>query len=209
MLFFLAILFLYIPAVVFHPTKILHKENIPKRGVKCIFSGNHYSNWDPILYDALFFRKLSIMSKKELFKNKFFAFILTRLGAFPVDREHLSPSSFKKTMAELKANHQVLIFPEGTRNKSGSKELLEIKSGFLTFASKGECDIIPMVMYQKPKIFRKNFVIIGKPFKIVGEDPKRLTKEELEENLERYLKVMSDLRKELDEFVESKKKRKK
>lgn len=209
MLFILAILVLYIPAVVFHPTKFLHKENIPKRGEKCIFSGNHYSNWDPILYDAKLFRKLRILSKIELFKNKFVGWILKCLGGIPVDREHPAPSSYKKALGELNKNHQLLIFPEGTRNKSGSKEMLEIKSGFLTFASRGDCEIIPMVMYQKPKIFRQNYVMFGKPFRIEGENPKRLTKEELDANLERYLAVMAELRKELDEYVESKKSKRK
>ena len=71
MLFFLAILVLYIPAVVFHPTKFLNKQNIPKRGKKCIFAGNHYSYWDPIIYDAKLLRKFRILSKMELFKNQY------------------------------------------------------------------------------------------------------------------------------------------
>ena len=208
MLFFLAILVLYIPAVVFHPTKFLNKQNIPKRGKKCIFAGNHYSNWDPIIYDAKLLRKFRILSKMELFKNKFVGLILKGLGGIPVDREHPAPSSYKKALGELNKNHQLLIFPEGTRNKSGSKELLEIKSGFLTFASRGDCAIIPMVMYQKPRLFRQNYVMFGEPFKIEGENPKRLTKEELESNLERYLAVMAKLRKDLDEYVESRKRRK-
>lgn len=208
MLFFLAILVLYIPAVVFHPTKFLHKENIPKRGKKCIFAGNHYSNWDPIIYDAKLLRKFRILSKLELFKNKFVGLILKGLGGIPVDREHPAPSSYKKALGELNKNHQLLIFPEGTRNKSGSKELLEIKSGFLTFASRGDCEIIPMVMYQKPKIFRQNYVIFGKPFRVAGKDPRRLTKEEFEENLNRFLAVMKDLRNELDEYVDAKKHKK-
>ena len=186
----------------------MNKHNIPKRGKKCIFAGNHYSNWDPIIYDAKLLRKFRILSKMELFKNKFVGLILKGLGGIPVDREHPAPSSYKKALGELNKNHQLLIFPEGTRNKSGSKELLEIKSGFLTFASRGDCEIIPMVMYQKPRLFRQNYVMFGEPFKIEGENPKRLTKEELESNLERYLSVMAKLRKDLDEYVESRKRRK-
>lgn len=209
MIYILAFIVMFIPAVVFHPTKILHKENIPKRKTKAIFTCNHYSNWDPIIFDALFCRKFRILSKIELFENKLVGFILKSIGAIPVDRERLSPSSYKNVMGELKKNHQVFIFPEGTRNKSGSKEMLPIKSGFLTFASKAECEIIPMLMYQKPKFLRKNYIIVGKPFILKGENPKRLTHEELEENLERFLLVMSDLRKELDGYVEGKKRRRK
>lgn len=207
MIFFLALIVMFIPTVVFHPTKFIHKERLPKKGTKAILTSNHYSNWDPLVYDSCFLRRYRYLSKKELFENKFIGWIIRGIGGIPIDRDNLSPQSYKEIMTLLKKNEQVFIFPEGTRNKSGSKELLEIKSGFLTFASKGECDIIPMVMYQKPKFLRKNYVLVGEPFKLQAENPKRLTKEELEENLERYLKVMENLRKELDEYVEGKKRK--
>ena len=178
-------------------------------GDKAIVTSNHYSNWDAFIMDVFLFRKFRFMAKKELFENKFMGFLYSQFGAIPVDRENVAPSTFKKVLTDLKNNKQIFIFPEGTRNKTGSKQLGEIKSGFLTFASKGECDITPMLFYRKPKMFRKNYVIVGKPFKLEAENTKRLTKEELEINFERYLQTLSDLRKELDEIVESKKKCKK
>lgn len=207
MIYILAFIVMFIPTVIFHPTKLLHKENLPKKGKKVIFTSNHYSNWDPIIYDAKLGRKLRVLAKKELFENKLVGFILKGIGGIPVDRESMSPSSYKTVMGELNKSHPVFIFPEGTRNKSGSKELLEIKSGFLSFASRADCEIIPMLMYQKPKLLKQNYIIVGKPFKLIGENTKRLTKDELEENLERYLLVLADLRKELDEYVEGKKRK--
>lgn len=209
MIFVIAFAIMFFPVLIMFPTTFLHKENLPKRGSKAIVTSNHYSNWDPIIYNIFLFKKFTIMAKKELFDNKVLGFFIKQLGGFPVDRENMSPSTYKIVMQKLKNNKQIFIYPEGTRNKSGSKELLEIKSGFLTLASKGECSITPMLMYRKPKIFRKNYVIVGKPFEIIGENPKRLTKEELEENLERYLNVLAELRKELDSHVESKKRRRK
>lgn len=209
MFFVLGFIILFLPIVLFCPTKFLHRENLPKRGTKAILTSNHFSLLDPILYDIFFFRKFRIIGKKELFKNKIAAFFLKDFGAIPVDREQMTPSTYKETMTQLKKNRQILIFPEGTRNKSGTNELQEIKSGFLLFASRGETAITPMVMYRKPKLFRKNYIIIGKPFELIGENPKRLSKEELEENLQRYLKVMADLKAEVTDYVESKKKGKK
>lgn len=209
MFFVLGFIILFLPIVLFCPTKFLHKENLPKRGTKAILTSNHFSLLDPILYDIFFFRKFRIIGKKELFKNKIAAFFLKDFGAIPVDREQMTPSTYKETMTQLKKNRQILIFPEGTRNKSGTNELQEIKSGFLLFASRGETAITPMVMYRKPKLFRKNYIIIGKPFELIGENPKRLSKEELEENLQRYLKVMAELKAEVTDYVESKKKGKK
>ena len=208
MLFVIAFIVMFLPVRILFSTKIIHKENLPKRKTKAIVTTNHYSNWDPVIYAIFMSRKFRFMAKKELFDNKFVGFILKGLGAFPVDRENMSPSTFKTVMTELKNNHQIFIFPEGTRNKSGSKELLEIKSGFLALASRGDCPITPMLMYRRTKAFRKNYIIVGEPFYLEGENPKRLTKEELEANLERYLKVLENLRKEMDDKVEAKKKKK-
>ena len=209
MFFVIGFIILFLPVILFYPTKVIHKENLPKKGKKAIVTSNHFSNFDPIIFDIFLFRKFRYMGKKELFENKFVGFFMKDFGGIPVDREQITPSTYKLTMSELKKEKQLFIFPEGTRNKSGSEELLEIKSGFLIFASKGECPITPMLMYRKPKAFRKNYVVIGKPFELVGENPKRLTKEELEENLERFLQVMKDLRTELNEYVESRKRKNK
>lgn len=205
MIFIIAFSIMLLPVLLLFPTKIIHRENLPKRGTKAIVTSNHYSNWDPVIYDIFLFRKFRLMGKKELFQNKFLAFFARQFGGFPVDRENMSPSTYKTVMTELKNNHQIFIFPEGTRNKEGSKNFLEIKSGFLALASRGECEITPMLLYRKPKMFRKNYIIIGKPFKLEAENPKRLTKEELDENLQRYLACLAELRQEMDEIVEKKK----
>lgn len=206
MLFYIGIVFMLLPMLILFPTKFLHKERMPKG--KCIATSNHYSNVDGLVYIAQFRRKFRFMAKAELFKNKFVSKIFYSIGMFPVDRQHVSPSVFKKTISELNKGHQVFIFPEGTRNKDESETMGDVKSGIITFASKGESVIVPMVMYRKPKIFRKNYIIVGEPISIVGENPKRLTKEEIEINVKHYTEVMSNLRIELDEYVNNKKKKK-
>ena len=208
MFFVLGFMILFLPIVLFFPTKILHKENLPKRGKRAIVTSNHFSNLDAIVYDIFLFRKFRFMGKKELFDNKLLGFLMRDFGGFPVDREQITPSTYKTAMGLLKKDKQIFIFPEGTRNKTGTNEIQEIKSGFLIFASKGETSITPMLLYRKPKAFRKNYAIIGKPFEIIGENPKRLTKEELEENFERYLQVLNELRDELNGYVDSKKRKK-
>ena len=145
------------------------------------------------------------MAKKELFENKFLGWMMRSLGGYPVDRQNFAPSVYKKTIELLNKNQPVFIFPEGTRNKLGTEEMLKIKAGIIAFASRGEAEIIPMVMYRTPKLFRKNYIMVGDPFVIQGANPRRLTKEEMDENLHRYEMVMKNLRIELDEYVDSKK----
>ena len=206
MFFVLAFIILFLPITIFYPTKVINRKNLPKKK-KAIVTSNHYSNLDPIVLDIFLRRKFRFMAKIELFKNKFIGWVLKKMGGFAVDREKITPSTFKTTMNELKKGHQVFIFPEGRRNLSDTEELGDAKAGVITFASKGDAEIVPMLIYHKPKAFRKNYIIVGEPFKVQGENPSRLTKEEVEENLKIYTDKMNALRVELDEYVASKKKK--
>ena len=207
MVFVILFALLYLPVSILYPTRVIYKNRMPKKK-KCIATSNHYSNLDPLIYNFRFFRKYRFLAKKELFKTKFSAWLFKKIGAIKVDRSQITPSVYKECLKELKNEKQLFIFPEGTRNKKDTEEMGDIKSGVITFASKGDAEIVPMIMYRKPKLFRKNYIIVGEPFKVEGEDPKRLTKEELEENTARYAKIMDDLRVELDNLVGSKKKKK-
>ena len=208
MVFVIMFAICYLPVSILFPTFVIHKKRLNKKK-KAIVASNHYSNLDPIIYNFRFWAKFRFMGKKELFNNKFSAWFFKQLGSFPVDRNQITPSVYKKTLAELNNDKQVFIFPEGTRNKTGSEEMGDAKAGIITFASKGDCEIVPMLLYRKPKLFRKNYIIVGEPFKVEGENPKRLTPEEMEKNLQRYKEVMDSLRAELDERVSKKKKRNK
>ena len=203
MFYYLALIVLYLPILLLYPTKVIHKKRLPKG--KVIATSNHYSLVDPLIQIVKFNRHFRYVGKKELFKNKFLALIMKWLGVICVDRESMSPSTYKEIMNNLKKNRSIFIYPEGTRNKSGDENLGDVKNGIITFASKGECEIVPMIIYRKPKLFRKNYIIVGEPIKIEGENPKRLTKEEQEANLARYVDAMNNLRKELDDYVDSKK----
>ena len=192
-----------------HRVKIINKKNMPKKGVKCIVASNHFSIWDPMIFHVKFWRRYRALAKKELFKNWLFTLVLRSLAGIPVDREKMSPSTYKEVMAALDKNKQVLIFPEGTRNKTESDDMQNAKTGVIIFASKADVPIVPVVIYKKPRFFRKNYMIVGEPFKVEGENPKRLTKEEIEKNTKIYMDKMAELRKQLDEMIENKKKKKK
>lgn len=204
MLFVIFFILLYLPVTLIFPTKVLHREKLKKHG-RIILTSNHYTNVDPVLYDIKFCAKFRFMAKVELFKNFFLRALIKSAGAYPVDREKVTPTVYKTTLNLLGKGKKVFIFPEGTRNKSGSEEMSEAKSGVITFASRGEAEIIPMLLYRPPKLFRKNYIIVGDSFNIVGENPKRLTKEELQQNLDRYELAVKNLREELDAIVEAKK----
>ena len=113
MLYIIAAILLFLPIKLLFPTKIIGKENLPKKHNKCIITSNHYSNFDGLVYEANFFRQFKYMTKSELFKNKFFGWVLKGLGLFPINRQNFGPSDLKRTLKLLKENKQVFIFPEG------------------------------------------------------------------------------------------------
>ena len=91
------------------------KENIPKDN-NFIIAANHLSTLDPPLVCAIMNRGVAYMSKIELFENPFLRWWLNWLGAFAVDREHVSVSTMKTVKAIKKTNWVLGIFPQGDDN---------------------------------------------------------------------------------------------
>lgn len=162
----------------FHPIKVVGKKNIPKG--KAILICNHYSNSDVVVLGTSIFRRQYFLAKKELFNKKFNSWFLKRMGAIPIDRQSIDLKAIKSCLNLLKKDKLLTIFPEGTRNKT-EEALLEIKNGAGMIAIKSGAPIVPMWLEKKPKAFRKNRLIIGKPISMEEYQNKKLSNEVLEE----------------------------
>ena len=146
------------------PTKVVGKENLIKEG-RVILACNHMTFWDPVLLIAHIKRKISFVGKKEIFKNKFARWIFKKLGVIEIDRENIDLTSIKAIMKILKEDKVLGIFPEGTRNRT-SEELLPFKEGTTMFAERTDSPIIPIIIEKRPKLFRRNKIIIGEPLRM-------------------------------------------
>ena len=100
------------------------------------------------------------MGKKELFKYKWFAFILEKLNVFPVDRQGTDIKSVKKSLRVLKEDKVLGIFPEGTKVKGYNIE--NAKPGIALMAVKSQTNILPIHIISNYKTFNKIDVKIGK-----------------------------------------------
>ena len=200
MIFFIAFLVLFLPITILLPTKVICKNKFPKKHSKqgYVVSANHLSNFDVILFDIKFGRKIYYMAKIELFKNKFFGWLLTKLGAIKLDRSTNDIGAYKNAIKTLKNNKPLGVFPEGTRNKGDDQaEMLEAKGGAVVFASKAGVPIIPLAIYRRPKLFRRNKILVGDPFYPQGVNPKKLTKEEVEQNVKALTETINGLHAQL------------
>ncbi len=120
---------------------------------------NHRSNWDPVFIYKPMKTKLYFMAKQELFKFGFFGHILKKLGAIPVKRGSKDMSAINQTIDLVNQKKVVVIFPEGTRSKTG--EFLKPKSGAVMIANKTNSDILPVrIIYQNPKKLRSKVDVI-------------------------------------------------
>ena len=137
--------------------KIIGRENIPEKIGGCIIASNHVSNNDPPFIGIVFKGKYTFMAKEELFKNRFFAWLIRKLGAFPVKRGSKDFAAIDTAIESLDKGRAFIIFPEGTRSKTG--ELGRPKSGVSIIAVRAKAPVIPVFVKYGRKKFRRNALI--------------------------------------------------
>jgi 1-acyl-sn-glycerol-3-phosphate acyltransferase len=116
-------------------------EHVPRTGPLLIIA-NHSSFLDPPLVGAMAPRQLTFLAKAELFRVPFLGWLITRLGAYPVNREGADMAAFRTTQRALTEGRAVLIFPEGTRGDEG--ELRPAKPGAALLAVQSGVPVVPV-----------------------------------------------------------------
>jgi 1-acyl-sn-glycerol-3-phosphate acyltransferase len=106
-------------------------ENIPDAPGPLIVASNHLSNLDPLLYGGFFPRTLFAMAKKELFPNRFSAWMWAGSNTFPIDRGSADRWALRTAIDVLKRGGRLLLFIEGTRATSPGMRRAEPGVGFL------------------------------------------------------------------------------
>jgi len=186
------------------PYKIYGKENVPDG--KAVLVSNHFHVVDCGYIAKIYSKDVYFLAKKELFKNKFFGKILKSYGAISVDRENPDMQTMLTSLRVLKEGHKLVVFAEGTRNKSGTNELQPLKGGAMVFAVKAKSPIVPIIISRKPKIFRKTHIIVGKPFELDEYYGTKINEETVNKLESCVYEKMVELQKELFDKINKKKK---
>ena len=108
---------------------------------------NHRSIIDPCVIEVAL-KETNILglwvSKKELFNSFFFGVFVRHGGSVLLDRESNQMGQFfSEIKAGLSEGASISVFPEGTRNTTGS-DLAEFKKGSRLIAVKNRLPILPM-----------------------------------------------------------------
>lgn len=156
-------------------------ENIP-RDQAVLFIGNHRSFFDVMVAYKLFPDMTSFIAKKQFRHVPFISWWMRMLHNLFLDRDDIKQGMqvILKAIEYVKGGIDVCVFPEGTRNKSYDEDMLPFHEGSFKIATKTDCLIIPMTMYnmsacfedQFPKVYRQHvYVDFGTPFKPSELDP--------------------------------------
>lgn len=141
------------------------RENIPPG--PCVFVSNHLSNWDPPLVSRVVDRPVSYLAKKELYKDKFFRYLVLAYGAISIDREKPEKSTFKAVKEMLAQNWCLGMFIEGTRSKTPGL-LGQPQMGPAYFAKSNKLPLVPVGIVGTNIKNGKVHVTIGKAIQPEG-----------------------------------------
>jgi len=147
-----------------------------------VFASNHRSNADPLVVGCALNRDIWFMAKKELFRTRPFARLIGAYHAIPVDRGEIERKTMKRLFSLLGEGRSILMFPEGTRSRTG--ELRDLKQGLGFTALKSGTAIVPVYVTGTDRLFEcllrrvKLAVRIGPPIRIGANRPAQDRKEE-------------------------------
>lgn len=133
-----------------------------------IIACNHTGAADAVIIGATMKNQIRFMAKKELFKIPVLGAFIKAIGSYPVDRKASDVTALRTTISVLKNKDCIGIFPQGTRLPGVDPSTTTVKNGIGLIAARSGADVLPVCIKTKggkTRMFRKNYLVIGKLIK--------------------------------------------
>jgi len=108
-----------------------------------ILASNHVCNFDPLLVGLGSRREIHFLAKEELFDaSRWFAWLIHTYNAWPVRRGGADAAAIKRCSWLLGKRQTIVLFPEGTRSKTG--DINGFKPGIGMLAITNHVPVVPV-----------------------------------------------------------------
>lgn len=158
--------------------RIIGHENIPEVG-PLIVACNHVSYLDPPLVGSSIRRECRYMARASLFRNRLFGGFISRIGAYPMDRERPTREMVRRTLRFLEQGYIVVMFPEGTRSMDG--QLGPGEPGIALFVRQSGAPVLPAAVIGPERMWPRTAklprpapltVVFGSPIFFTPDTPR-------------------------------------
>jgi len=147
-------------------SKVTGEENIPAEG-GFVICANHI-HWNDCLYLSakIRARRITYISKAEVFSNKLYSLVLGEkgLGAIPIHRGEADLTAMRAALKVVADGDVLGIFPQGTRSPKNIPT--PMLNGVSMIAMRAKAPIIPVYIDGPYRPFKRVDVRIGAPVQI-------------------------------------------
>lgn len=164
-------------------------ENFCEDG-PALVCGNHVTSLDVLFIAAKSKNAVRWMAKDSLFKFPPLAWLILKLGGYPLNKGTGRASAAKTAIRLIQQDQIIGIFPEGHRKKTSEKVGYKIHAGAGMVALETGVKVYPVYISGGERLFKKATLKFGEPFAYPKEEGKAYT-------YSQYIEVSEDIMKRI------------